>query len=111
MEPIVWWAQGGREGPARHGPGFTTTTYTGEPSTSCPVPGPGKDIQKTRPANICINTSHNTPNLALEKPCLIGAAIFSVLIEAAARLPGEACGTNLELEVGQLLCGYSVKRT
>lgn len=111
MEHILCWAQAGREGPARHRPGFTRTTYTGEPSTSFPVSGPGKRYTKTRPANIRINTSYNAPNLTLEKACLIGAATCSVVTEAAARRTGENCETNLELEVGTLLCCYSVKRT
>lgn len=111
MEHILCWAQAGRDGPARHQPGFTITTYTGEPSTSFPVSGPGKGYTKTRPAKIRINTSYNAPNLTLEKACLIGAAICSMVTEAAARRTGENCETNLELEVGTLLCCYSVKRT
>lgn len=41
--------------------------------------------------------------------CLTGATIFPVLMEAAARRTGDTDGTDLDLEVGQILRGDSFK--
>lgn len=71
-------------------------------SSARELPRHGQQVSASTPHSV-------VPTLALEIACLMGAATFSVLTEGAPRRTGDIDGTHLDIEVGQILRGYSFK--